>query len=221
MARTVAATGPNFDASVSALNAAFAVLVGLSITDFLDPTKTKIPGKFYWWMFVILISLLLRFIVGSAIHLKYMYGARLDAAGKPKGPRSRAVLLFFKDGAFLVWSGALAVGITHSSTSWSPGQQFDLHPFIMHAELFLGAALLWSIVDWLARLLYSSFGAKDEWPESRPWLVWGAVDGLQLLLTWAIGDNSGTQLTSVQVLAVLYVVFLIFDFGYSVRSLRD
>lgn len=221
MARTTAATGPNFDASLGALNAAFAVLVGLSITDFLDPTKTKIPGKLYWWMFVILISLLLRFIVGSAVHLKYTYGGRTDANGKPKAPRSRAILLFFKDGAFLVWFGALAVGITHSSESWSPGQPFELHPFILHAELFLGAALLWSAVDWAARSLYWVFGAESEWPDNPPWLIWGAIDAGQLFLTWAIGDCGGSQLKSVQVLAVLYAVLLVFDFGYSMRSLGD
>ena len=99
---------PGFEAALSALIATFAVLVGVSITDFLDPAKTHISGDLYWWVFVMMISLLLRFIVGSAIHLKYTYGNTPQGADEVGPPRSRAVFLFFKDGAFLVWFGVLA-----------------------------------------------------------------------------------------------------------------
>src|SRR6185312_6342335 len=70
--------------------------------------------------------------------LKYMYGNRL-----PDLPRSRSACLFFKDGAFLVWFGALAVGMAHSwEKAANPADKFAHFPdgldsFFAHAELFL------------------------------------------------------------------------------------
>jgi hypothetical protein len=51
-------------------------------------------------------------------------------------------------------------------------------------------------------------------------LPWVLFDGLQLLLTWLVPLCAPTPLKTVQILAVIYVLFLFMDFGYLIRALR-
>ena len=213
---------PDFEASLTALIATFAVLVGVSITDYLDPEKTPIPPAYFWWIFIMMIALMLRYIVGSAIHLKYMYGNRL-----PDLPRSRSACLFFKDGAFLVWFGALAVGMAHSwEKAANPADRFAHFPegldsFFRHAELFLTAGIAWSVTDCVIRYFYSMrAGRANEWPDNAPWSFWLIVDLMQLYLTFAVPQVVGSPLAAVRILAPIYVVLLYVDFEHSVRTLR-
>jgi hypothetical protein len=216
------AKAPDFDASLNALIATFAVLVGVSITDFFDRTKAPIDGKLFGPLFVMFIALLLRYIVGSAIHLKYTYGNPEQADGTHGPPRSRSVPLFFKDAAFLVLFGALAVTMTHS---WErrvidPNVAFGIVPFLQHCEWFLWAGLVWSLTDPILRWFYWYKGRWEEWPTKPFWLPWVLFDGLQLLLTWVVPLCALSPLKTVQILALIYVFFLFIDFGYLIRALR-
>ena len=212
---------PGFEAALSALIATFAVLVGVSITDFLDPAKTHISGDLYWWVFVMMISLLLRFIVGSAIHLKYTYGNTPQCADEVGPPRSRAVFLFFKDGAFLVWFGVLGVGMSHSWDAAGFQGSFSEHPFIVHAEWFLAAAFLWSVADFASRACYLLCHQTQEWPAKPPWLFWGAIDLSQYVITWFCTTQGGGQINIVQSLSIIYVIYLFVDFYYTIHALHD
>jgi hypothetical protein len=213
---------PDFDASLNALIATFAVLVGVSITDFFDRTKAPIAGKLFGPLFVMFITLLLRYIVGSAIHLKYTYGNPERAGGGHDEPRSQSVPLFFKDAAFLVLFGALAVTMTHSWEERASNLQLssEVDPFLRHAEWFLWAGLVWSLTDPIVRWFYWYKGRWQEWPTRPFWLPWVLFDGLQLLLTWLVPFCAPTPLKTVQILAVIYVLFLFMDFGYLIRALR-
>lgn len=213
---------PDFEASLNALIATFAVLVGVSITDFFDRTKAPIEGKLFGPLFVMFITLLLRYIVGSAIHLKYTYGNSKQANDTPGPPQSQSVPLFFKDAAFLVLFGALAVTMTHS---WeervsNPQHPFEVAPFLRHAEWFLGAGLVWSVTDPILRWFYWYKGKWEEWPTKPFWLPWVLFDGLQLILTRYVPDYAASPLKTVQILAAIYVLFLFIDFGYLIRALR-
>jgi hypothetical protein len=211
---------PDFEASLTALIATFAVLIGVSITDFLDPAKTHMPKRYFWWVFIMMIALMLRYIVGSAIHLKYTYGNRASDQGRLDPPRSRVPLFFFKDGAFLVWFGVLAVGMAHSTHGTD--QAFDLSLFFKHAEWFLIAGISWSASDCVIRYFYSRRpNHGDEWPTNGPWTFWIMVDLIQLYLTVATPQVVSSPLQAAQILAAFYVLLLYVDFKYSVHLLRS
>lgn len=129
---------PNFDNSVKVILATFTVFTGLTLTRFLTPNPAPVDiGDFsdwHWWGFFALVALLLRYIIGSAIHLNHTYG------GDP--PRSIHVFLLFKDLMFLVFFGMLALYIMEANR---PDE------FVRRAMLFVLAGFAWSIIDYLIR----------------------------------------------------------------------
>jgi hypothetical protein len=136
---------PNFDQAIKVILATFTVFTGLALTLFLaPPNKTaglKIPPieidaihGWRWWAFFALVALLLRYIIGSAIHLNYVYGG--------EAPRSNSVGLLFKDLMFLVLFGMLAFYIIDAG---------NVGHFVARAMLFVLAGFIWSIFDYLVR----------------------------------------------------------------------
>lgn len=137
---------PNFDDTIKVILATFTVFTGLTLTRFLTVVPTATPsaspapldigdlGNWRWWGFFALVALLLRYIIGSAIHLNHTYGG--------KEPRSFSVYFLFKDLMFLVFFGMLALYIMEASKP---------EDFARRAMLFVLAGFTWSIVDYLGR----------------------------------------------------------------------
>jgi hypothetical protein len=110
-------------------------------------------------MCIATIALLLRFIVGSAIHLNLCYGV---------DPRSKKPVMLFKDLAFLVVFGLCAVYMIKAG---------DVPTFGARASLFILVGLIWSGVDWLVRLPQTDPGEKTLFSWS-----WIRIDIAQLVL---------------------------------------
>lgn len=143
---------PKFDDAIRVILATFTVFTGLTLTRFLAPpdkivgnnlAPIKIPPieidaihGWRWWAFFALVALLLRYIIGSAIHLNYVYGG--DA------PRSSSIAMLFKDLIFLVLFGMLAFYIIDAN---------DVEHFVTRAMLFVLAGFIWSIGDYMVRRL--------------------------------------------------------------------
>lgn len=129
---------PNFDDSVRVVLSTFTVFTGLTLTRYLTGGPALIDignlGDWHWWAFFAVVALLLRYIIGSAVHLNYMYG------GTP--PRSLSVWFFFKDLMFLVIFGMLAVYIMESATP---------EDLIRRSMLFVLGGFIWSVLDYLSR----------------------------------------------------------------------
>ncbi|MFI5021621.1 MAG: hypothetical protein ACHQRJ_08215 [Alphaproteobacteria bacterium] len=160
-----AARAPDFTQAVTVVLQTFAVLVGVSITDLFDTSKSHFLGAQQNWLFFALIALLLRFIIGSAIHLNHVYG-NTDPPD-PERPREHRVLVFFKDLAFLVFFGWIAVRITHSETFCG---------FLGGSLAFVGAAFVWSVLDAILQRCCPSIG-----PQRPLWRAWTVLDGLQFV----------------------------------------
>jgi hypothetical protein len=157
---------PKFDDAVKVILATFTVFTGLTLTRFLAPPDKilgnnlppiKIPPieidaihGWRWWAFFTLVALLLRYIIGSAIHLNYVYGG--DA------PRSNSVLMLFKDLMFLVLFGMVAFYIIDAQ---------DVAHFVRRAMLFVLAGFIWSILDYMARR-FMCFRKPDNEADSCP-----------------------------------------------------
>jgi hypothetical protein len=140
---------PNFDDIVKVILATFTVFTGLTLTRFLTTNPGMVDigdlGNWHWWGFFSLVALLLRYIIGSAIHLNSTYG------GAP--PRSTHVSLLFKDLMFLVFFGMLALYIMEAT---EPGD------FVRRAMLFVLAGFAWSILDYLIRRFVCYASGNDE-----------------------------------------------------------
>jgi len=101
-----------------------------------------------FWGLIALLSLLLRYIIGSAIHLNHVYVKRID---RPDDPVSQSFFLLFKDLMFLVAFGIIVLSITNAmgttpaqSAAGTPPQQpvpFDFSAFVFGSMLFLFGGL--------------------------------------------------------------------------------
>jgi hypothetical protein len=209
----------------------FAVLVGISLTDFFDESKNKLPEGLQPWAFVAVVALLLRYIIGSAVHLNSTYGERTDDAGHKMGPLRQSRLFFLKDLAFLVAFGYVAIQMVHAHS-----RDYAFPHFMREAAWFVGLGLVWSIIDIILRsLLGERLRFKDDDKVSRLSFYWAALDAGQLFLTliflhwhgfhrWAEFVAAKLCLTGsvfmAIALAAIYVVCLIWDIVLMVSSRR-
>jgi hypothetical protein len=143
---------PDFDDAVKVILATFTVFTGLALTRFLTLPTTNSTAidiadlrDWRWWAFFALVALLLRYIIGSAIHLKATYG------GEP--PHSHSVVLLFKDLMFLVFFGMLALYIMEAA---NPGD------FVRRAMFFVAAGFAWSIIDYFMRRFWLLPKRRDQ-----------------------------------------------------------
>ena len=133
-----------FEASVKTILTTFGVFTGFAIKSAID--AIQFPASPSWWAFLDLlkdshlfvgiatVALLLRFIIGSAVHLNLCYVVE---------PRSAKPVMLFKDLAFLIIFGLLAVFMIKAGD--------DVPAFAMRASLFVLIGLIWSGIDALAR----------------------------------------------------------------------
>ena len=186
---------PKFTDVVNVILATFTVFTGLALTNFLAPSNgsaidiTAIHG-WRWWAFFTLFALLMRYIIGSALHLNYVY------AGEQ--PRSGSVLMLFKDLMFLVLFGMLAYYIVEAG---------DAAHFMRRAMLFVLAGFAWSIFDYMTRRVFSYWTERDQGDSLRL----RAIDGIALLVflglgAWASGSVARHDLDGFLDISVVIIV---------------
>jgi hypothetical protein len=188
--------------------AVFAVFTGATLSfyvkDFLFSEKLPAGFKDFpgWARVCILaaaVALLLRYILGSAVHLNHVYVP--ETAGGD--PRSKSLCCLFFDIVFLVVFGMLSIFITQAN---------DMTDFMLRVVYFIGAGMAWSVAA-LLRQNQRSIAGK--------WLV---VDVIQLVFTLAlicrahiacvgtVIDARGGDLLVAAILAPVYLIFLYVDF---------
>lgn len=215
---------PDFDLVVKTVLATFAVFTGYVYSTSLKTLDLgETSGVFGWtawfckpslWAVLALMALLLRYIIGSAIHLTYMYVP--PEKGKPS--RSKLIILLFKDLLFLVAFGVIAMAISNDTIPKQDGS-FAPAPFLRDAMLFLAAGFAWSILDTLSRCIAARVCSKPntEGPTFF-WVIWSVLDAAQFLLTLGILAIGWGPLASMFWLAIVYAIFLVLDVAAILRA---
>jgi hypothetical protein len=196
------APAANFDAldfsqAVSMVLTTFGVLVAVSIADFFDETKNKLPDDVRSWAILVLLALLLRYIIGSAVHLNRTYNPpAADYA------HSHSTLMFLKDIGFLIAFGVVAIQITHS---------VKFFHFFQQSAIFVSISLLWSITDAIIHWLGLAHNEKEFY------LIWMPIDAAQLLFTLLVYSWFHEPHFVAKVLAVVYMLFFFGDLVLMIR----
>lgn len=173
-----------FEDTVRAIVTTFGVFTGFAIKSAID--GIHFPTAPSWWAFlstlddfhlfvcIATVALLLRFIVGSAVHLNLCYVVE---------PRSKKPFMLFKDLAFLVIFGLCAIYMIKACDV----NACSVPAFATRASLFILVGLIWSAVDGLVRSQQTDPGEKTLF--SGPWIGIDALQlGLILFVLYAIHD---------------------------------
>ena len=168
-----------FEDTVRTILTTFGVFAGLAITSAI--AGIKFPTAPSWFAFldtfndfhlficIATVALLLRFIVGSAVHLNLCYVVE---------PRSVMPVMLFKDLAFLIAFGLLAIFMIQANdVALKPN---NVTGFATRAFLFIVVGLVWSAVDALVRL------GKPKGEKTLFSGRWILIDLVQLGLIWII-----------------------------------
>jgi len=211
---------PDLKQIVDRTIALFAVYTGATLSffvkDFLfsDENLEKYVGLtdwlHYWgfWISLAVVALLLRYIVGSASHLNYVYIAKTTQKINPENKivtdtqvlRSTNICWLFVDILFLIAFGILAVLITRATDS--------VAVVMTHSIYFIVAGMVWSL---LALLFRSS--QQERFIAA----VWLGVDFGQIVWTLVILATPLDQLSQAVILGISYLLFLWFDLYSLVR----
>lgn len=190
-----------FENAIRAILTAFGIFTGVAIKSVLDevrfseaPTWLAIFDSFadsHLFIALATIGLLLRYIVGSSVHLNLCYVT---------APRSTSWWMLYKDLGFLILFGLIAVFMIKAKS---------VTAFEVRASIFVGVGLLWSLLDWLIRDVFEWCGpeAGEKSLFSLPWI---GIDIFQLVLTlliWWKVDDVMTQSV------LLFIVFSAALFG--------
>jgi hypothetical protein len=164
----------DLDRAVDRVLQVFGALSGFALVKFATTTMDKEPtGPWVVWPLAIaLAAFLLRFIVGSAIHLNQRF---VNDVPTPDKITPGVIALFIKDLFFVVAFGLIAVGLTECQS---------IETFIFWSMIFVSLGLAWGVIDFVVRGC-----GGDNWGKLEiPWLV---MDLLQtgiffLLYIWSI-----------------------------------
>ena len=216
---------PDFKQIVDKTIAVFAVFTGATLTFFVRDFLLKarpLPEGFLNFSFceraaivAAVVSLLLRYIVGSAVHFYAAYVPKTELVRAPAGPAqannreafivqdrkgsystSLAWLLF--DIAALVVFGILAVKIALSE---------NMQELLWSALYFVAGGFIWSVFVALARKGKEGEVAKR----------WASIDGVQACLLAALMFFGASASYQAFGLAAVAVVCLCFDFAVQSR----
>lgn len=218
---------PDFEQIVKVVLTTFTVFTGLALPAYIseyvftkanldnfsaDPSSLSFwhvwAGDWHTWGFVALTALLLRYIMGSAVHLNFMYVPATKADGK-KRPRSTSVFLLFKDLSFLVIFGLIAIAIARAP---------NLASFMHRAMVFVAAGFIWSITDAAIRGAIGRVHANEK--PGYFWIVWSFLDALQFVTTAAVVWLVPDPIWKAGIVAVAYTVFLFADVWAMVRAVQ-
>ena len=168
-----------FEDTVKTILTTFGVFTGFAIKSAID--GINFPSSPSWWAFLAVlndfhlficiatVALLLRFIVGSAVHLNLCYVAE---------PRSVKPIMLFKDLAFLIVFGLLAIYMIKAN---DPAlQPNNVAAFATRASQFIFVGLIWSALDALVRAGQTG----GERTLFSGW--WILIDVVQLGLIWGV-----------------------------------
>jgi hypothetical protein len=254
---------PDFEKTVGVVLATFTVFTGFTIGKAVDavaehlrlpaelPSSSLLDalghfGGALWhffgsawstvefWGLIALLSLLLRYVIGSAIHLNDTYVKRIGAPNPappvlpPRFQPSRSTLVLLKDLAFLVIFGIVILAIARTvNPPMLPGMvirpEFDFAGFTFGSEIFLLCGFAWALVDIPCRWAAGRWAGNDrdrEWPGRRAYYLWPVLDVAQLIITMLISSCFNTTIWQVRWLAVAYVGFLFADVWGYIRGLR-
>jgi hypothetical protein len=215
----------DFEQIVKVVLATFAVFTGFVFSGYLkdDLKLADFAGWLGWivwfadwhfWAFVALMMLLLRYIMGSAVHLNFMYVPYKKDDGSMAPSRSQSRLLLFKDLMFLVAFGVIAMSIANAANQ----QTGAIAAFMQRAMLFVAAGFTWSLLDALLRKIWSQWR-----PTEAPgyfWLVWATLDAAQFCVTWLVLAKVTNEFCAMTILAGAYTLFLLLDLMAIVRAVQ-
>jgi hypothetical protein len=183
--------------------ATFGALSGFALVTFIttappnapNPIQSR-PDELNWLIFA-LAALLLRYMLGSAVHLYRTY-VPPTPLGTPALPDWWTIIFFFKDLFFLVLFGLLAIKIT---------QSVDVPEFINRSAIFILWGLIWGLIDFGLRFVQSAVTARpmnlaDRWLEIN-WIVMDAAQYILALLILQTGNY--------KVLTLVFILFLFLD----------
>jgi len=247
---------PDFEKSVGVILAIFTVFTGFTIGKAVEavaehislPTATPRSsffaalGRFFdsawstveFWALIALLSLLLRYLIGSAIHLNDTYVKRVGTPAPPPTPlparfqTSKSTILLFKDLVFLVIFGIVILTIARTvNPPMLPGMvtrpEFDFAGFTFGSEIFLLCGFMWVVIDIPCRLVAGKLAQADrqrEWPGASAYILWPTLDVSQFAITLWISCWSLSLIWQMRWLAFAYVAFLFADVAGYIRSLR-
>jgi hypothetical protein len=162
-----------FEDTVKTILTTFGVFTGFAIKSAIDGINFPVSpswsafldvlNDFHLFICIATVALLLRFIIGSAVHVNLCYVVE---------PRSVKPVMLFKDLAFLIVFGLLAIFMIKTT---------NVAGFATRAFLFISVGLLWSLVDAVVRAGQTSKGEKTLF--SGRWIL---IDIVQLGLIWSV-----------------------------------
>jgi drug/metabolite transporter superfamily protein YnfA len=192
-----------FEDSVKAILTTFGVFTGFVIKGAIEGINFKPSSSWldsrdeflglltnpHLYICLATVALLLRFILGSAVHLNLCYVVE---------PRSKMPIMLFKDLAFLIVFGVIAVFMIDAKN--------DVLAFAARAGVFVLVGLLWSVIDRAVRRGQTSPGEKSLF--SREWIL---IDLCQLVAILIVLFVVSNDLLGAFILAV----------GFSIALYRD
>ncbi|MBR0796127.1 hypothetical protein JQ615_12080 [Bradyrhizobium jicamae] len=194
---------PDFENVVKAVISTFAVFVGFTINSYLNNTDIENFRSWRFWAFIALASLLLRYIIGSSVHLNHVYVKKIWA----ERPRSCSVLLLFKDVCFLVIFGMIAVHTAKAKT---------FNEFVDGTLWFVFAGFVWSVLDKFVRGIWKHWDTHEAPGQFvNHWIL---LDLALVAIVLLVNCLTGHELTRAMVVAGFYLLFLFFDFLAIVRA---
>jgi hypothetical protein len=185
--------------------ATFGALAGFALVRFITTAPPNVPNPLQsqpdelTWLFFALAALLLRYMLGSAVHLYRTYVPLRDAPSTtPVLPDWWTIIFFFKDLFFLVLFGLLAIKIT---------QSIDVPEFINRSAIFILWGLIWGLIDFGVRFIQAAvtnitLNLANYWLEIN-WIVMDAVQYILALLILQTGNY--------KILTIVFIIFLFLD----------
>jgi hypothetical protein len=182
--------------------ATFGALAGFALVRFITTAPPNAPNPLQSqpdelnWLIFALSALLLRYMLGSAVHLYRTYVP--PTPGTPVLPDWWTIIFFFKDLFFLILFGVLAIKIT---------QSVDVPEFINRSAIFILWGLIWGLIDFGVRFIQAAITARpmnlaNYWLE----INWIVMDAAQYILALLILQTGNYKL-----LTLVFLLFLFFD----------
>jgi hypothetical protein len=191
-----------FENAIRAILTAFGIFTGVAIKSVVDDIKFSESPSWsaildplsdpHLFIALAAIALLLRYIIGSAVHLNLCYVVE---------PRSKSWWMLFKDLGFLIVFGLIAVFMIKAK---------NVGAFEVRAATFVAAGLLWSVLDWFIRdkLAWCGPDIGEKSLFSGRWL-W--IDIFQLAVTFLVWFEGGNIWCQSLVLAITFSLALLLD----------
>jgi hypothetical protein len=177
-------------------------LAGFALVRFITTAPPNVPNALQSqpnelnWLIFALSALLLRYMLGSAVHLHRTYVP--PTPEQPILPDWWTIIFFFKDLFFLILFGLLAIKITQSA---------DVPEFINRSAIFILWGLIWGLIDFGVRFIQAAVTARpmnlaNYWLE----INWILMDVAQYILALLILQTGNYKL-----LTLVFLLFLFLD----------